>query len=81
MDPNQSTAITAKTLREALKFFLEDDHHIDRLEADALQDLILRDGKVDAAEKQFLQEAIATCNFDERALNTLKHLLEDQLRR
>lgn len=64
-------------LREALKFFLEDDNMIDRLEADALKSLLLQDGKIDAKEKRFLEEAIRTANFDSRALDTLKKLLED----
>lgn len=72
---------TAKNLKEALAFFLEDDNLIDRLEANALMDLIMQDGKIDTAEKQFLVEAIQSANFDERALNTLKTLVEQYQQR
>lgn len=70
------TPITVRTLREALKFFVEDDGYIDRLEADTLSDLILRDGLVSQEEKDFLREAIATSNFDGRALDILQRLLK-----
>jgi hypothetical protein len=36
VDNEQQPAITVRTLREALKFFLEDDNYVDRLEAGAL---------------------------------------------
>lgn len=66
----------AKTLRQALEFFLEEDHYIDRLEAEGLKDLIMKDGKISDAERAFLEEAIAKANFDGRALEVLKGLLE-----
>jgi len=72
----EPTKITAKTLREALKFFVEDDGYVDRLEADALRDLIYRDGRVSDDEKAFLREAIAGNNFDERALTILQTVLK-----
>jgi hypothetical protein len=75
-DPMQPTPITARTLREALRFFLEDDGHVDRLEAEALRSLIYQDGRVTAEEKAFLQEAIAANNFDERALTILQTVLK-----
>lgn len=68
---------TASNLREALSFFLEDDNYIDRLEADGLATLIKQDGKISAEEKAFLEQAIATVNFDAPALDLLKKLLED----
>ncbi|HEY9721946.1 MAG TPA: hypothetical protein V6D47_08015 [Oscillatoriaceae cyanobacterium] len=68
---------TVANLREALKFFLEDDNMIDRLEASALKDLLLQDGKIDAEEKKFLQAAIQHSNFDSQALGILERLLED----
>jgi hypothetical protein len=76
MEPVESTPITAKTLREALKFFIEDDGYVDRLEAEALRDLIYRDGRVSPDEKAFLQEAITANNFDSRALDILRTVLE-----
>lgn len=72
---------TAKNLKEALAFFLEDDNLIDRLEANALMDLIMQDGKIDTAEKQFLVEAIEKANFDDRALKTLQTLVEQYQQR
>jgi hypothetical protein len=69
--------ITVSTLREALEFFLEDDHFIDRLEAESLKELFLRDGRVSPEEKALLQEAITTQNFDARALDILKSLLDE----
>lgn len=74
--PESRPRITSSTLREALKFFLEDDNMIDRLEAESLESLILRDGLVSDKEKEFLREAIAGANFDERALAILQKLLE-----
>jgi hypothetical protein len=78
MEPG-STPVTVNTLRGALKFFLEDDHYIDRLEASALRDLILQDGLVSAEEKIFLQDAITHNNFDQRALDILQQLLKPGL--
>lgn len=72
------TPTSAASLREALKFFLEDDNYVDRLEAEGLASLINQDGKVSAEERAFLQEAIASANFDGRALETLKRLLEKE---
>lgn len=66
----------AKTLREALAFFLEEDHYIDRLEAEGLRDLIMKDGKISADERAFLEEAVQKANFDGRALDILKGLLD-----
>ncbi|MDX2272863.1 MAG: hypothetical protein NW237_13090 [Cyanobacteriota bacterium] len=62
-------------LRAALAFFLEDDNMIDRFEADGLKTIILQDGQISEAEKQFLQEAILHNNFDREALTLLKDLL------
>lgn len=72
---------SAKTLKEALAFFLEDDHMIDRLEADAIMDMIMQDGKIDREEKQFLVDAIQGANFDDRALKTLQALVEQYQQR
>jgi hypothetical protein len=76
MDPVKPTGVTVSNLREALKFLLEDDNMIDRMEAEALVGLIQQDGRVTDEEKAFLNEAIAHSNFDERALNLLKAVLE-----
>lgn len=76
MSDESAAPITAASLREALAFFLEDDHMIDRLEAEGLASLILRDGAVSAEERVFLEEAIAKANFDSQALDILRRLLE-----
>lgn len=78
MQNDQQPAITVRTLREALKFFLEDDNYVDRLEAGALQDLILRDGKVSVEERAFLRKAIEDTNFDAAALKILEALLAEE---
>ncbi|MDB5101553.1 MAG: hypothetical protein JWM80_5974 [Cyanobacteria bacterium RYN_339] len=77
MEPMESTGITAKTLREALKFFIEDDGHVDRLEAEALRGLIYQDGRVTPEEKAFLQEAVTGNNFDDRALAILETVIKN----
>jgi hypothetical protein len=64
-----------KTLQEALAFLLEGDGMIDRLEADALLDVILSDGKVTAEEKEFLQEALGSANFDEVGRDKIERFL------
>ena len=56
-----------KTLQQALSFLLENDGMVDRLEADALLDVILSDGKVTTDEREFLTEMLKTANFDEVA--------------
>ena len=71
------TPTSASSLREALKFFLEDDNYIDRLEADGLATLIKQDGMVSETEKAFLKEALATANFDAQALAILQKVLTD----
>ncbi|MEB3196767.1 MAG: hypothetical protein VKP62_06135 [Candidatus Sericytochromatia bacterium] len=75
MSGENEPKVTISTLRKALEFLLEDDNMIDRLEATALQELILRDGVVSQQERAFLQEAIAASNFDSQALDILKRLL------
>ncbi|MEB3328344.1 MAG: hypothetical protein VKQ33_03830 [Candidatus Sericytochromatia bacterium] len=75
MPTDPQPEITVRTLRQALAFFLEDDNLIDRLEAESLKELLLRDGQVTSEEKAFLQNAITTQNFDARALDILKSLL------
>jgi sulfur transfer complex TusBCD TusB component (DsrH family) len=74
-DPENFTP-SIQTLRDALSFFLEDDNLVDRLEAEGLKILILRDGIISEAEKQFLTEAIQNNNFDSEALKLLQDLLK-----
>ncbi len=74
-DPENFTP-SIQTLRDALSFFLEDDNLVDRLEAEGLKMLILRDGMITEAEKQFLSDAIQNNNFDSEALKLLQDLLK-----
>jgi hypothetical protein len=64
-----------KTLTEALAFLLEGDGMIDRLEADALLDVILSDGKVTDEEKAFLEETLRSANFDEVGRDKIERFL------
>ena len=64
-----------KTLTEALAFLLEGDGMIDRLEADALLDVILSDGKVTDKEKAFLEETLRSANFDEVGRDKIERFL------
>lgn len=64
------------TLRGALAFFLEDDNVIDRFEADGLASLLIQDGQLSEVERHFLNEAMASANFTQEALDLLKGLLE-----
>ncbi|NJK64103.1 MAG: hypothetical protein HC921_16710 [Synechococcaceae cyanobacterium SM2_3_1] len=49
---------------------------MDRLEAEGLKMLILRDGIISEAEKLFLTEAIQNNNFDSEAFKLLQDLLK-----
>lgn len=70
-----------KQLAEALRLFIENGY-LDRLEADALVELILADGKISDEERAFLESVVKTCNLEEAALLRLKGLLDgSRLRR
>ena len=65
-----------KTLQEALQFLLEGDVYVDRLEAQALLDVIASDGKVTQEEKDFLCETLQTANLDGVAKEKIEDFLE-----
>ncbi len=68
-------------LAEALRLFTENGY-LDRLEADALVELVLADGKISDDERAFLEGVITTCNLEEAALLRIKGLLDgSRLRR
>ena len=72
---------TRKQLADALRLFTENGY-LDRLEADALVELILADGKISVEEQAFLESIITTCNFEAAALQRVKGLLDgSRLRR
>lgn len=66
-----------KTLQEALSFLLEGDGYVDRLEAQALLDVIRSDGQVTAEEKDFLCEVLENANLDGEALNRIADFLAE----
>lgn len=66
-----------KTLQEALQFLLEGDGYLDRLEAQALLDVIRSDGKVTEEEKEFLCETLETANLEGAALKKIEDFLAE----
>lgn len=64
-----------KQLTDALRLFTENGY-LDRLEADALVELILADGKVSAEEREFLERVVTTCILDEGALLRLRGIID-----
>lgn len=65
-----------KTLQEALQFLLEGDGYVDRLEAQALLDVIVSDGKVTDEERDFLCETLKSANLDGVAKQKIEDFLE-----
>jgi hypothetical protein len=70
-----------KTLQEALQFLLEGDGYVDRLEAQALLDVISADGKVSDEEREFLCETLQTTNLDGVAKQKIVDFLEKYAQR
>jgi hypothetical protein len=66
---------TLKSLEQALKDILQDDHKISKFDAQAIRELILADGKVSKEEQLFLERALKDNVFDERAYEILSELL------
>jgi hypothetical protein len=66
-----------KTLQEALQFLLEGDGYLDRLEAQALIDVIRSDGQVTEEEKEFLCETLETANLEGAALKKIEDFLAE----
>jgi hypothetical protein len=66
-----------KTLQEALQFLLEGDGYVDRLEAQALIDVIRSDGQVTDEEKDFLCEVLENANLDGEALGRIADFLAE----
>lgn len=66
-----------KTLQEALSFLLEGDGYVDRLEAQALIDVIRADGQVTAEEKDFLCEVLQSTNLDGVAVDKIADFLAE----
>jgi peptide subunit release factor 1 (eRF1) len=66
---------TSKTLDQALKDILKDDHKVTKWDATALKELIMADGRVSTEEKLFLENALMDNIFDEQAYKILHELL------
>ncbi len=66
---------TLKSLEQALKELLQDDQRISKYDAQVIKELILADGKVSKEEQAFLEKALKTDVFDERAYEMLSQLL------
>lgn len=64
-----------KSLEQALKQILEEDHKVTKWDAQALRELILADGKVSSEEKLFLERALQDNIFDENAFKILSEML------
>ncbi|MBX9688325.1 MAG: hypothetical protein K2X27_16570 [Candidatus Obscuribacterales bacterium] len=66
---------TLKSLEQALREILQDDHKVSKYDAQVLKELILADGKVTREEKLFLERALVDNVFDEKAYEMLSKLL------
>ncbi len=66
---------TLKSLNEALKEILQDDHKVSKFDAQVIKELILADGKVSKEEQLFLERALKDNIFDEKAYEILSQLL------
>ena len=66
---------TPEQLADALRLFTENGY-LDRLEVDALAELILADGQISDEERAFIEQVVETCRFEEDAATRLKGLLD-----
>lgn len=66
---------TAKTLEQALKDILTEDHKVSKWDARAIKELILADGRVSTEEKAWLEKALQDNILDEQAYQILHELL------
>lgn len=66
---------TLKSLNEALKEILQDDHKVSKFDAQVIRELILADGKVTKEEQVFLERALHENTFDDKAYEMLSELL------
>jgi hypothetical protein len=66
---------STKTLQQALKDILKEEHKISKWDARAIKELILADGRVSTEEKAFLESALQDNVLDEQAYQILHELL------
>jgi uncharacterized membrane protein YebE (DUF533 family) len=67
--------VISKTLNEALKDCLQDDHKISLYEAKVIQQMIMADGVMSAEERALLEAAVHKNKFDDKAYELLSQLL------
>ena len=67
--------MVSKTLNEALKECLKDDHKVSLFEAKVIYQMIVADGKVTDDERLLLKQALEKNKFDEKASILLSELL------
>lgn len=66
---------TIKTLEQALRDILQDDHKVSKYDAQAIKEMILADGKVTKEEQLFIERALVDNILDEKAYAILSQLL------
>jgi hypothetical protein len=66
---------TTKTLQQALKDILKEDHKVSKYDARAIKELILADGRVSTEERLFLENAVKDNVLDEQAYQILHEML------
>ena len=64
-----------KTLEQALKDILADDHKVSKYDAKAIKELILADGRISTEERLFVERSLQDNIFDQRAFEILSQLL------
>ena len=67
--------MVSKTLNEALKECLKDDHKVSLFEAKVIYQMIVADGTVSDDERLLLKEALETNKFEEKAFTLLSELI------
>ena len=66
---------TTKTLDQALKDILKEEHKVSKYDARVIKELILADGRVSTEEKLFLENALKDNVLDDNACKILHELL------
>ena len=64
-----------KSLQQALKEITQDHPKANKFDAQVIKELILADGKISKEEQRFLEQALKTDKFDEKAHEMLAQLL------
>lgn len=67
--------MVSKTLNEALKTCLQDDHKISLYEAKVIHQLIMADGVMSSEERALLEAALQRNTFDDKAFELLSQLI------